>query len=261
MNATCTRIFPWRPFYIFALATTATTPSLNVMTDFIHTWSKLNAHETCPRQFEYRYVLGNFEPMGEQAKWGDVVHNAMEQRILGRELAPLPDSMKPYQKYLDAALIAKERGLEVVPEWKVAIRRDGTPCDYWAKDAWVRGKVDLSIIGGATVFSSDYKTGKWKGETGQMAMDSWMILAHRPTAKVVHTRYLWMQGGDQLKRTYVREPQGIKDEIPLQRVDATFRQRIAKVENDLATGHFDPTPNGLCKKYCNVLSCEYNGKR
>lgn len=253
-----TRTSPKRRFCIFALVTTVTTHS--PMTDFIHTWTKLSTHEQCPRMFEDRY-LGPKKPFveTEQSKWGNEVHKAMEDRIKLRELTPLPASMQRFQKYLDAALVAQERGLEVIPEWNIGITREGKPCDYWDKDVWLRDKIDLAILGERTALLQDYKTGKWKSETGQLALNSWPVFALRSDVDVINTRYLWMQGGDQLKRVYTRGEEG-GDAVSLDKIKKTFMMRLQRVENDLASGVFKPTPNGLCKKHCNVLDCEYNGR-
>lgn len=231
------------------------------MTDFIHTWSKLQTFETCPRQFEDSYV-GPKKPFvqTEQIKWGNTVHSAMEDRVLGKELTPLPESMKPFQKYVDAAQVAQQHGLEVKPEWKLGMRRDGTPCDYWAKDVWMRAKVDLPILARNSALVQDYKTGKWKNEKGQLAMSAWLVFTNKPEVTSVDTRYLWLQGGDNLRQVYTREDQGKPDVVPLQKVVVNFTPRLARIEESIATGHFDPKPSGLCKKYCSVFSCEYNGR-
>lgn len=231
------------------------------MTSFIHTWSKLSAFEQCPRQFEYRYILKKDKaPPSEQILWGNQVHKAMEDRVLERELTPLPSSMQVYQKYVDAALIAKERGLEVRPEWEVAIDRESSPCGYWSKEAWIRGKIDLSILAPTSGLLQDYKTGKWKSEVGQLQLNSWLAMANRPELQVVETRYLWMQGGDQLKRTYTRDDIGMPNAATLPQIIKVFTPRLLRIEAAIDSGVFNPQPSGLCKKHCAVLDCEHNGR-
>lgn len=220
---------------------------------FTHSHSSINMYEQCPRQFESRYVIKEKkEPQSEQQKWGDLVHTAMEDRVRGTLATPLPEGMENFERVLEVVRVAKGAGLTVLAEQKIAVSRDGTPVDFWSKYAWVRGKVDLSILGRTLGDLSDYKTGKWKSDKEQMRLTAWMAFDYWPALQWIKTRYHWLNGGDQNQETHTRET--------IAPVGVDIKRRIIRIEDALASGHFEPKPNGLCKAHCGVLSCTFNGR-
>lgn len=216
-----------------------------------HSFTGLNTYEQCPRIYEHKYVLKIKEPPSEHQGWGEIVHKNMEDRVRGTVVDPLPKAMEKFDYILIGANAAKQAGLLVMAEQKIAISREGAPVDFWSKYAWVRGKIDLAILARSTAELADYKTGKWKSDKDQMRMTAWMAFSLWPLLEKVTTRYHWLKGGDQNKEVHTRDS--------AQHYGADFTKRIIRIENARASGHYQPTPNGLCKAHCNVLTCEFNG--
>lgn len=229
---------------------------------FVHSWTSLNKFETCPRQFEWSYVQKNKEDpakFAEYRKWGVIVHEAVELRIKKGSDEPMPEGTERFQVAIDAAKMAKQQGLSVYTEEKIAMSRDGKAVNFWSKDAFVRAQVDLAILARTRAEMIDLKTGKWKSDRDQMRMNAWIAFHQWPGLTLIQTRYLWLQGGDQNAETHARAATS-DAKSTLATLAGDFIPRIERVERALAGGVFDPKPSGLCRAHCPVFSCEHNGR-
>ena len=100
----------------------------------------------------------------------------------------------------------------------------------------------------------DYKTGKRITEGyHQLALNSQLIFAHYPRVMHIRTDYLWTKHNDTTHELFSRDD--------MQNVWAEVLPRIEELKTADETGNFPPTPNGLCREYCAVASCEHYGKR
>ncbi|MFZ6731949.1 PD-(D/E)XK nuclease family protein [Undibacterium sp. Ji42W] len=211
------------------------------------TYSQLEAFETCPRQYyEVRVKKSIPYVQNESAKWGDTVHKAIEHRIMNA--TPLPEGMHQWEGIVNkfAALPGKK-----IAEQKIAITSDFQPCDYFAKNAWSRGNIDLSVVCGKTAMVTDWKTGKRK-LTDQTYLYAGYVLIHNPAVEKVHTSFVWLKERKVDTETVTRE------DMPhhWQKLLARYRRiEIAHEKNQ-----WPATPSGLCKSYCPVTSCEFCGR-
>ena len=116
-------------------------------------YSALTAFETCPRRYYLTRVSKEVpDPMGEAAKWGNVVHKHLENRVANK--TPLPPELARFEP-----VIAK---LETTPgqlsaETKYTLDYNLKPTTWFAKNAWVRSIVDLQHDQGETVVALDWK--------------------------------------------------------------------------------------------------------
>ena len=77
-------------------------------------------------------------------------------------------------------------------------------------------------------------------------------MAMHPEIKTVHTNYVWLKEG-----------YGTKDKVHRDFLGADwakFEARAAKMEKALANNNWPKNKTGLCKKYCDVITCEHNGQ-
>lgn len=59
-------------------------------------YTALTAYETCPRQYYRTRVRKDIvQEFGEEAKWGDFVHKALEARL--KDGTPLPDTIAKFE--------------------------------------------------------------------------------------------------------------------------------------------------------------------
>jgi CRISPR/Cas system-associated exonuclease Cas4 (RecB family) len=212
-------------------------------------YSSLQQYETCPRRFKLTRIEKKVkEPMSESMTWGNEVHKALELALKGTNgLTPKFVTFQPLVDKLRAAPGEKEA------ERNFALTSAFTPTDYWAKDAWVRGKADVTITNGTTGFLFDYKTGKPKEDSDQLNLFAAVLFAEKPYLQKVHTGYIWV-AHDKIDQAVIT-----KDQVPI--IWQGFVPRVQRMVRSVETGDFPPRPSGLCKAWCPVgkALCEFCG--
>jgi hypothetical protein len=213
-------------------------------------YSSLQAYETCPRRFKITKIQKLIkEPMSEAMTWGNDVHKALELAVRGTN--GLNAKFKNYQPLVDRlratpGTIETERNFGLTASFK--------PTDYWASDAWVRGKADLTITRAKTGYLFDYKTGKPKEDIDQLNLFAGVLLAEKPFLDRVYTGYLWL-ANDRLDHAVVDRTQ-----TPV--IWQSFVKRVKRMEHSAETDDYPPRPSGLCREWCPVgrKLCEHCGK-
>lgn len=210
------------------------------------TYSQLDKFETCPRQFYHVRVLKDVvEPPTEHTIWGERVHTALEERV--KNGTPLPEGMTHWEPI--AAKLAALPG-EKLCEHKMALDRSFQPAEW--KDAWTRGIADLLIVNRNKAAVFDHKTGKRK-PTEQLKLYAAYTFAHFPSVDEVTTAFVWLKEKKIDKQTFYRQ------QIP--ELWEGFLQRVAKLESAHERDSWPARPSGLCRGWCPVTKCEFNGKR
>lgn len=210
------------------------------------TYSQLEKFETCPKQFYHVRVLRDVsEPPTEHTIWGERVHTAMEERV--RDSKPLPTGMEHWEGIASKlAALPGDKYCEV----QMAIDRAFQPAEW--KSAWSRGIADLLIVNGKQAGTFDYKTGKRK-PSEQLMLYAGYTFAQFPEVEQVETCFVWLKEKKLDRQIFTR------DDIPT--IWDAFLPRVAKLESAHERGKWPARPSGLCKGWCAVTSCEYNGKR
>lgn len=216
-----------------------------------HSHSGLNTFETCAHKFYRERVLRDIQStQGEAALWGDTVHKGIEDWLQATDDTPLPAFL---EEYID--LLAKVRTLSGTRyiECQGAVRRDWTACDYDHPHVYFRGKIDLVLDRGDEALVLDWKTGKsrygTKQQDGQYAA---LIFALWPDVQVVKTRWVYLVENKIVSSEFRRDQEAQLRAL----VDSPARQ----VEHAAKTGIWPRKSSGLCKKFCDVLDCPYNGR-
>ena len=222
---------------------------------FTHSFSSVSKFETCPRQFEDRYILKNKEPLSEAMAWGTRVHTALEERVVGK-LAELPEGMTQMGWAIAPAVKAKEQGWLVLTEHKIALDRQMQPVTFDSSKAWLRSILDVLMISNGHGFVSDYKTGK-RRTSWQLELSSLITFHTYPLVDRIEARYLWLK--DPAKES--RVDKDVYKRSDTAHMAGRIFPRVIKVEQALDSGVFEPKPSGLCKQWCSVTACEFNGKR
>ena len=218
-------------------------PAFLDRTPLVFTYTNLNTYDICPYQFYRRYVVKDISYQEtETMKFGNQVHSAFEQRLAGGK--PLPENMRDWEVH--AAPFAN---LKPKVEWKLAVKRDGKPSDYW-NGAFVRGKVDCAILQSPVAFMADWKTGKVREDPFELEVGALLLKANAPYITRIYGSYVW------LKENRIGERHDLSD------VEATTKKvaaRIRAIEADLAGNSFEKKQGPLCR-FCDVLECEFNRK-
>ena len=228
---------------------------------FPQSHSSLSVFETCPRQYEAKYITKEVKfQQNAAAAWGDRAHLALEAYVLSSGATPMPPEMVSYQKYGDWVLNrAAKKGGRILVERKAAVTRDRRSTAYGAKGAdraWIQGKIDITLlyeaIREAEVF--DWKSNeKVKNDITQLKLYNGFALSDFANVDVVRSGYVWLKH-DQISPPLVSS----RDELP--GIWGVFDHKYNQLRDAYVRGVFPPRPNGLCKAWCDVLSCPHNGR-
>jgi CRISPR/Cas system-associated exonuclease Cas4 (RecB family) len=212
-------------------------------------YSGLKDYVNCPRQYYEVKVAKNFTKRPtQQMLYGTAVHKALEDYV--GEGKPLEKNYERYQPMLDALLTIEG---ERLPEYRMAINTELEPCTWGAEDYWVRGIVDLLVLGGDTAYIVDYKTGSAKyPDVNQLKLMSLMTYAHFPNVEHIKAGLLFVAHNTFINEVYHRDQSEDlwKDVLPdLERLKLSY-------DND----KWPENPTPLCG-WCPVTSCQFHKVR
>jgi len=165
-----------------------------------HSYSSLKMFDNCPlRYYKQRITKEIKEQPGEASIYGERVHKAFELRL--KDGTPLPDYLKKFEGTCQA-LLAKSGRLDA--ELELVLNQDLVPTGWWDADAWLRSKLDVSIIDGTKSFSLDWKTGARRPDFFQLELSALQIFIHYPKVQVCKTGFLWLKDEQTDMETYRR---------------------------------------------------------
>jgi hypothetical protein len=214
-------------------------------------FSSLNAFEQCPRRFKLTRIDKLIkEPQTTATLHGNEVHSAFEHHVKGTATLPTKYG-QPWRDIADR--IKKAPGKKLV-EFKFALTKAFRSTEFFAKDAWVRGVIDIGVLGTKQATVLDYKTGKPKPDTDQLKLFAGVTLAAFPYLEKVKTGYIW------LAHNRIDSQEFTKADVPM--IWQEFLPRVGRMEAALAKDDFPPKPSGLCNAWCPVgrKLCEFCGK-
>jgi hypothetical protein len=218
-------------------------------------WSftALTNFESCPRKFYLTRVAKTVkEPEGEALTWGNEVHKALEGNI--RDGAPMPKNMAQWEAIVDKL---KSKKGELLAEQQLCLNKNLSPTEWFAKDAWARGVVDVLIKDGKKILALDWKTGKKKQDHDQLSLFAALLFAHYPHVDKVVTGYVWLTeyGNKDYITTKVFTRSDVSD------IWGEFLPRVKRFEIAHAKDEWRPKPSGLCRGWCPCSDCEFNQPR
>lgn len=215
-----------------------------------YSFSKINLYRTCARQYQAKYVTKEVKfQQTPQALWGTETHAAAEHYV--NESKPLPPRFEVLQPYLNIimALPGTKRA-----EVEFGIKEDLSPCDFWAPDCLLRGKLDVLVDQEDKAIIADWKTGKAKpNDFEELRCFSVLTFLNKPEISKTKNTYIWLKKDSPPTTEIVQRSQINELLEPLQ-------DTIAQIENSICYDEFKPRPSGLCQKYCDVISCRHNGR-
>lgn len=202
-----------------------------------HSFSSISTFEKCPRHYEAQYILKTVKFTGSEAtRRGDRIHKELEEYVKG-ERGEQPSAV-PSDGLHEVLRALYPHGMVQV-EQPVAVTKDLEPCGFWDKEAYLRGKLDVTVHLPEEVQAYDYKSGKRRNNALQASVYSVLL---SPLAKPVT---IWFDYLDQ----------GRDKPIPGKPEDVqTVMQKAAAID---AAQVFPPRPSPLCR-WCPVTNCEFN---
>lgn len=193
--------------------------------------SKASIAETCEAQFAHKYLHKTTAAASpSQNNVGTAAHSILEYRVGGKDRATaekdalakapltsgetedlqvLKTNIEDFLKRFD--YFCKTNGVtQVLREVPWGFRADYTPCDFFAKDVYFRGKIDLgAITRDHDLIVVDYKSGFAKDITKdpkfKVQLNSYAVLAypHIPDLAGVRGGIHFLQGQEDLRSQWL----------------------------------------------------------
>jgi len=223
-------------------------------------YSFLDQFANCPRQAYHRYILKEKGVETEAQREGNLFDKAVEDYLL--KDTPLPEKYLKFKGYADSLKQAVD--VQLYAQLKLGIKRDFTPSDFFGKEVWGRGVLDVALVkkrslGNPNVaIITDWKTGKsnegkpYSNNGLQLKIFSLLLFCHFPGVEKITAFNLWLKDMKPGKvYSFVRGDRAAlwKEVLP----------RIMAMEKAFATQSWPESPGPLCG-YCDVTSCKYNRK-
>jgi len=128
--------------------------------------SALSLHTQCPLKFRFSRIDKIPEPQAPALARGIAIHKMCEDYIKGIT-SVVPNELKHFEKelnWLQAEKVSYPKCVAVEAEW--AFRQDWSITSWFAKDVWVRAKLDVVVLNPYTDIATviDWKTGKFNLE-------------------------------------------------------------------------------------------------
>lgn len=216
-------------------------------------YSSIKTFDQCPKKYFHLKVVKDVKDEGNEASiYGNDAHEAAEHYI--KHGTPIPDKyaiMRPVVEKL--AQFPGEKHTEL----KLGVRKtaDGfEPCDFFDKDVWYRGIVDLLITDGWNAHMIDYKTGKNAkyADMKQLDLMAGAVFVHFPDILRVKSGLAYVVSNEFLPKTHVR--------TELSQYMGVFDHQLGQLEDAMQSGVFNPKSGPLCG-WCPVTACEHHRPR
>jgi hypothetical protein len=212
-------------------------------------FSILERFINCPKSFHDVKVTHEFgdRPHADN-KWGNYAHKEFQTYLEMQGTTVLPENLSTYKKYLDGIL--RQPG-EMHVEWKQAIDTHLNECDFWSKSCFMRGVADVVHLNGTTASILDHKMGKRKPHSRQMKMAALLMFLVRKDVQRCRVAFAWLKVNkfDAEEFTRADIPNLWNEFIP------DIKQYKEAFEKDI----WQARQTGLCKQYCPVVTCKFNG--
>lgn len=211
-------------------------------------YSSIKTFDQCPKKYYHLKVAKDVkDTQGPEAAYGEKVHKAAEDFV--KDGVPIPDEFA-YMRPIVEPLAAKQGDKHA--ELKLGLRKTEQgfeACDFFAKDVWYRGIVDLLILDGSKAWMVDYKTGKNAkyADMKQLDLMAGALFVRFPELQVIKSGLAYVVSHEFPKKTHKREH--------LHQYLSVFDNQLDRLEAALDNGVWNANSSGLCP-WCPVTSCE-----
>ena len=211
-------------------------------------YSRLTSYETCPRRYYGISVAKTLiEEPSQAMQDGNAVHKAFE--LFLKNGAHLPLHLRQYEPVL--AKIKSAPG-EMVVEQQIALNSNWESVEWFARDAWLRVKSDLTQLHGTQAVCWDWKTGRPSTDFTQLKLNAAVTFHLAPEVQAITMAYLWTR-----TKTVDSKPI-LRSEVP--DVRSELLPRVKKYQSAHDSTDFPARPNYFCKG-CPDKTCPHWEKK
>jgi len=221
------------------------------MSKLTHSYSAFKMFEQCPKRYKFQRVDRVVaDSQGAASIYGNRIHEQLEKRLKDPTFTMLPAESKSYEILCQA--------FEQMPgtlyiEHELTLNEDLQSTGWWDQDAWLRSKLDVLVVDGDSGLIADWKTGKYRPDTGQLDLFATQAFIHYPELKKVQASFVWLKDLRLTNRCYLRAglPRLIEDVLT----------RVRRIEDAVKYDNWPARPSGLCP-YCPAKDiCEFALRR
>jgi hypothetical protein len=223
---------------------------------FSFSYSKLKNYESCPKKCWHHDYAPKDHPdklemeKSDELTAGNRAHKALASRCsVG---ASLPKDLEQHEPWCARITSGVTPGAKLLVEQQLAITEDFGKTTWFGKDVWFRAIADVLKIVGPVALIVDWKTGKIVEDSVQLALAAACVFAHYPEVQRVRSVFVWLKYDCETPETF--------DRNNMATMWRGLWPRIESLKQAYETSNFPPTPSGLCKKHCDVTTCQFWGK-
>lgn len=207
----------------------------------VGSYSLLNQYQNCPHAACHKYIARTYPYVETPAMAeGNAIHLAMENRL--RIKQPLPPKYAQWEPFA-----APFDGRQVLVEEKLGIRQNGSPCGFFDKDVFFRGKIDVAVVNGSKAYMADWKSGGSKYEDPFELEIGAVLLQAKHNVTTIKGNYAWL----------VENRLGVLYDLSdTNKTFAKMKHLMDEIERDRARDWFEKRKSGLCG-WCSCAHCEH----
>lgn len=216
-------------------------------------FSALETFLQCPRKYQALKVTKEYKEdfSGPEAAFGDMVHKKIASYI--NDGTPFPDLFPASIKlHVDEVLSKMPDAGYRIAEIKGALSTQMDACDWFGKDVWVRCILDLLHTHEEEAWVIDWKTGKVKEDSRQLKLFALYVFHTKPRIERCHTAFEWVAYNKSTPETFLRRD--------MEELWQDFIPDLKTFKAAHNNNTWEKKSSGLCKQYCPVTNCEFNGK-
>lgn len=228
---------------------------------FAWSYSRLSSFETCPKKYYHAEILKDFKDGTSLAMaMGTEAHRILEENIKDGTPIP-PDYSVTVDGKTDRRSTANWNFVEELAtlkgerhtEFRISLTKDLKITGWYDSDAWVRGIIDLAILhpDKPNALIVDYKTGRRNPDNDQLKLFAALSFVKWPHLQRAVTSFIWCKTGEMDSDAFHRRQE--------QEIWDGFAYRVQRMATVYETDRWDANPSGLCKKWCPVKTCKFNG--
>lgn len=203
-------------------------------------------HNVCPRQAHERFIAKSV-PVVETPEMqpGKRVHRYIEEHIKG--IDPLPAWLGHIADDLERLKAYGSEALKT--ELRIGVNRELQAVPFFDAGVYLRGAIDLILVGPDAALIIDWKTGKKKDKELQLMIYALFIFALLPVSKITAMNY-YVTFPDPMGKAFTWERSELssmwREVLPL----------LHEIEQAEFDGKWPERPGPLCG-WCPVEKCQH----
>lgn len=195
-------------------------------------FSRFQTYASCPAKAKYKFIDKLQEPPNDAMARGTAIHKLAEDYTRAKKPGQIPTELI---KFEDQFIELNKSKPLVEQEW--AFTQDWQPTGWFAKDTWVRVKVDAACLEDDTLYVIDHKTGKEKDDhKEQLSIYGVAGLIQFPLVQIVSAQLWYLDSGVQTPHEFSRK------ELPALKKDWEKQTKAM-----LTDTRFSPKPSNACR--------------